>query len=65
MQGESLEELEELKENLRALYRDLASGEVLCVRRVDELEVAWRGTISSRSWKTWGACWCSMAVSIN
>ncbi|WP_448384343.1 type II toxin-antitoxin system HicB family antitoxin [Desulfosoma sp.] len=36
-QGESLEEL---KENLRELYHDLASGEIPCVRRVDELEVA-------------------------
>jgi hypothetical protein len=36
-QGESLEEL---KENLRELYYDLASGEIPCVRRVDELEVA-------------------------
>ena len=36
-QGESLEEL---KENLRDLYKDLSEGHVPCVRRVDELEVA-------------------------
>ncbi|MBA4374391.1 MAG: hypothetical protein C0402_16185 [Thermodesulfovibrio sp.] len=32
--------LEELKENLRDLYKDLAGGAVPCVRRVAELEVA-------------------------
>jgi len=36
-QGESLEEL---KENLKDLYRELSSGEIPCVRRVAELEVA-------------------------
>jgi hypothetical protein len=36
-QGESLEEF---KENLRDLYKDLTSGAIPCVRRVDELEVA-------------------------
>lgn len=36
-QGESLEEL---KENLKDLYKDLTSGSIPCVRRVDELEVA-------------------------
>jgi len=36
-QGESLEEL---KENLRDLYRDLSSGCIPCVRKVAELEVA-------------------------
>ena len=36
-QGESLEEF---KENLRDLYKDLSSGAIPCVRRVDELEVA-------------------------
>ena len=36
-QGESLEEL---KENLKELYKDLSSGKVPCVRRMAELEVA-------------------------
>ncbi len=36
-QGETLKEL---KENLKDIYRDLSSGEIPCVRRVDELEVA-------------------------
>ncbi len=36
-QGKSLEEF---KENLRDLYKDLSSGAIPCVRRVDELEVA-------------------------
>ncbi|RLD96798.1 MAG: type II toxin-antitoxin system HicB family antitoxin [Aquificota bacterium] len=36
-QGESLEEL---KENLKDLYKDLTSGSIPCVRKVDELEVA-------------------------
>lgn len=36
-QGESLEEL---KENLKDLYNDLKSGDIPCVRKVSELEVA-------------------------
>jgi len=36
-QGETLEEL---KENLRDLYEDLTSGEIPCVKRVAELQVA-------------------------
>ncbi|MEK6681868.1 MAG: type II toxin-antitoxin system HicB family antitoxin [Nitrospirota bacterium] len=36
-QGESLEEL---KENLKDIYNDLASGVIPCVRKVAELEVA-------------------------
>ena len=36
-QGESLEEL---KENLKDLYKDLTSGSIPCVRKVDGLEVA-------------------------
>ena len=32
--------LEELKENLKDIYHDLSSGNIPCVRRVDELEVA-------------------------
>jgi len=36
-QGQSLEEL---KENLRDIYRDLSSGDIPCVRKTDELEVA-------------------------
>ncbi len=36
-QGETLEEL---KENLKDLYKDLASGKIPCVRKVAELEVA-------------------------
>jgi len=32
--------LEELKENLKDIYRDLSSGAIPCVRKVDELEVA-------------------------
>jgi hypothetical protein len=36
-QGESLTEL---KENLKDLYKDLSSGEIPYIRRVDELEVA-------------------------
>ncbi len=36
-QGKSLEEL---KENLKDLYKELSSGVIPCVRRVAELEVA-------------------------
>lgn len=36
-QGESLEEL---KENLKDIYKELLSGHIPCVRKVDELEVA-------------------------
>ena len=36
-QGESLDEL---KENLIDIYKELTSGNIPCVRRVDELEVA-------------------------
>ncbi|MDD3148535.1 MAG: type II toxin-antitoxin system HicB family antitoxin [Candidatus Riflebacteria bacterium] len=36
-QGETLEEL---KENLKDLYKDLASGSIPSIRRIDELEVA-------------------------
>jgi predicted RNase H-like HicB family nuclease len=36
-QGESLDEL---KENLRDIYSELSAGNIPCVRRVDELEVA-------------------------
>jgi hypothetical protein len=36
-QGESLEEL---KENLKDIYRDLSSGDIPCVRRVAELKVS-------------------------
>jgi len=36
-QGETLEEL---RENLKDLFRDLNSGLIPCVRRIDELEVA-------------------------
>ena len=36
-QGETLDEL---KENLKDLYKDLTSGVIPCVRKVDELEVA-------------------------
>jgi len=36
-QGETLKEL---KENLKDIYHDLSSGNIPCVRRVDELEVA-------------------------
>ena len=36
-QGESLEDL---RDHLRDLYRDLVSGEIPAVRRVAELEVA-------------------------
>ena len=36
-QGETLEEL---KENLRDLYKDLTSGEIPGVRKIDELIVA-------------------------
>jgi len=32
--------LEELKENLRDIYQELNSGNIPCVRRVAELEVA-------------------------
>ncbi|NOY79001.1 MAG: type II toxin-antitoxin system HicB family antitoxin [Calditrichaeota bacterium] len=32
--------LEELKDNLRDLYKDLAGGAIPSVRKVDELEVA-------------------------
>ncbi|MBI4687673.1 MAG: type II toxin-antitoxin system HicB family antitoxin [Nitrospirae bacterium] len=36
-QGETLDEL---KENLKDLFKDLASGAIPCVRKVAELEVA-------------------------
>lgn len=36
-QGESLEEL---KNNLKDIYKDLTSGNIPCVRKVAELEVA-------------------------
>jgi len=36
-QGESFDEL---KENLIDIYKELISGNIPCVRRVDELEVA-------------------------
>ena len=36
-QGETLEEL---RENLRDLYRDLTSGRIPGIRKVDEIEVA-------------------------
>jgi len=35
-QGETFEEL---KENLKDLYKDLTSGEIPCVRKVAELEL--------------------------
>ena len=35
-QGETLEEL---KENLRDIYRELNSGNIPCVRKVAELEI--------------------------
>jgi hypothetical protein len=34
------ETIEELHENLRDIYSDLTSGNIPCVRRADELEVA-------------------------
>ena len=36
-QGETIKELEE---NLRDIYKDLSSGEIPCVRKVAELEIA-------------------------
>ena len=36
-QGESLDQL---KENLKDIYHELSAGNIPCVRRVDELEVA-------------------------
>lgn len=36
-QGESLEEL---KDNLKDIYKDLTSGSIPCVRKVAELDVA-------------------------
>lgn len=36
-QGETLEEL---KENLRDIFRELTSGNIPCVRKVDELKIA-------------------------
>jgi len=36
-QGETLDEL---KENLRDLFKDLTSGGIPCVRKIAELEVA-------------------------
>jgi predicted RNase H-like HicB family nuclease len=36
-QGETLEEL---KANLKDLFKDLTSGAIPCIRRIDELEVA-------------------------
>ena len=32
--------LEELKEHLKDLFKDLDSGSIPCVRRTDELEIA-------------------------
>jgi hypothetical protein len=32
--------LDELKENLKDLYKDLSSGSIPSIRRIDELEVA-------------------------
>ena len=32
--------LEELKENLKDIYKELTSGSIPCVRKVDELEVS-------------------------
>ncbi|MBC8485900.1 MAG: type II toxin-antitoxin system HicB family antitoxin [Ignavibacteria bacterium] len=34
------ETVEELEENLRDIYNDLSSGEIPCVRKVAELDVA-------------------------
>jgi hypothetical protein len=45
-QGESLSELEE---NLRDLYKDLTSGEILGIRKVAELSIGWSLLISSAS----------------
>jgi hypothetical protein len=36
-QGETIEELQD---NLKDIYYDLTSGNIPCVRKVDELEVA-------------------------
>lgn len=36
-QGESLDEL---MENLKDIYKELTSGNIPCVRKVDELEIA-------------------------
>ena len=36
-QGETIEELQD---NLRDIYKELESGNIPCVRKVDELEVA-------------------------
>jgi predicted RNase H-like HicB family nuclease len=36
-QGETIEELQD---NLRDIYKELGSGNIPCVRKVDELEVA-------------------------
>ena len=36
-QGETIEELQE---NLRDIYNELESGNIPCVRKIDELEVA-------------------------
>ena len=36
-QGESLDEL---AENLKDIYKELTSGNIPCVRKVDELEIA-------------------------
>ncbi len=36
-QGESIEEL---KDNLKDIYKDLTSGKIPCVRKISELEVA-------------------------
>ena len=36
-QGETLDEL---KDNLKDVYKELTSGNIPCVRRIDELEVA-------------------------
>ena len=36
-QGESLDEL---RDNLKDIYKELTSGSIPCVRRIDELEMA-------------------------
>lgn len=38
-QGETAEELQE---NLKDIYKELESGNIPCVRKVAELEVAWK-----------------------
>jgi len=60
-QGDTLETLES---HLRDLYTDLASDELLGIRRVAEIGVACNEPRSSRASKRLAACWFGMVPSM-